>query len=228
MQKILSALGQMIFPNLCVCCSGYLGGQEEFICDLCNYTLPRFEEFGRKDNQVAQTFWGRTRLEFATSILQFSAKGDVQKVLHEIKYKGNTSLGVYMGEWMGRIIKEKQLFSEVDYIVPLPLHPKKELLRGYNQAELLVRGMCHELGQPMAKDVLIRTKHNSTQTKKHRYERFINTTEIFAVQDSDKLEGKHILLVDDVITTGATIEAAANVLLDVEGVRVSVVSLARA
>ena len=218
----------MIFPNLCVCCSGYLGGQEKFICDLCIFTLPRFEEFERRDNPVAQTFWGRANLDFATSLLQFSANGGVQKILHEIKYKGNTALGIYMGEWMGKVLMEKSLFTKVDYIIPLPLHPKKELLRGYNQAELLAVGMENMHHWPIAKNLLIRTKHNSTQTKKHRYERYINTTEIFAVLNSSDFRNKHVLIVDDVITTGATIEAAASVLLQIEDISVSVISLARA
>lgn len=228
MQKILESIKQMIFPNLCVCCSEYLARQEEYLCDICLHTLPRFEQLEMQNNAVAQTFWGRVKVEFATSLLTYSTNGDVQRVLHEIKYKNGIDLGIFMGEWMGRTMLEKSLFNFVDCIVPVPLHPKKELLRGYNQCNLIVNGIANISKIAVEKDALIRTKHTSTQTKKNRYERYINTSEIFAVAKPERLKGKHVLLVDDVITTGATLEAAVGALLDVEGIKISVYTLARA
>lgn len=228
MQKILASIKQMIFPNLCVCCSEYLSHQEAFICDICLHTLSRFEQYMEKDNVVAQIFWGRVKLEFATALLSYGTNGDVQKVLHEIKYRNGKALGYFIGEWMGRVAKEQQLFNTIDTIIPIPLHPKKELLRGYNQCDLIVNGIMTELNKQVLNNVLIRTKNTSTQTKKKRYERYINTSEIFAVVSPEQLKGKHILLVDDVVTTGATLEAAAGALLDVEGVKISVYALAKA
>lgn len=228
MQKFLASIKQMIFPNLCVCCESYLSHQENFICDMCQYTLPKFEQIKDINNAVSQVFWGRVQLNFATAMLSFGERGNVKRILHEIKYKKGTALGTFMGEWMGKVMQEQVLFDNVDLIISIPLHPKKQLLRGYNQCDLLVQGITNITKINKANDVLIRTKHNATQTKKKRYERFINTSEIFSVQEPQKVAHKHILLIDDVITTGATIEAAAGALLEVEGVRVSVFSLAKA
>jgi ComF family protein len=226
MSKLLQSLSQMLFPNLCVCCDGYLTHQEGSVCDLCFHGLPKFENFMDADNAVAKKFWGRLKLECATSFLQFKTDGDVRKILHQIKYKGNMDLGVEMGEALGKFVLKVPELVKADAILPIPLHPKRQIERGYNQSDLLSRGMADIMGKTVHYNALVRKKHNSTQTKKKRYERFINSKEIFRVELPQLLENKHVILLDDVITTGATIEACGNALLEVDGLKLSVVSLA--
>ena len=216
----------MLFPNLCVCCDGYLTHQDGCVCDFCYYTLPKFESYKVKDNPLAKKFWGRTNAEFVTAYLRLKSGGDVKKILHQIKYRGNLDLGVEMGRALGKCLTETTHFSDIDYTIPIPLHPKRENFRGYNQSDLLVDGISEVMAIQPLKDVVIRKKYNNSQTKKKRYERFINSQEIFRVIDPKRLEGKHVLLVDDVITTGATIEACGEALLEVDGLKLSIASLA--
>lgn len=226
MKNILASVGQLLFPNLCVCCDGYLSQQEEAICDICMYTLPRFELYDVKDNPLAKKFWGRLNLEAVSAYLSYKSTNDVKKLLHELKYKGNIDLGVEMGRWLGIALQKTDYFKKIDYVVPIPLHPARYKFRGYNQSDLLGKGLCDVMGLPLLTDVVVRERYNGTQTKKKRYERYINSKELFRVSDPLKLEGKHILLLDDVITTGSTIESCGEVLLDVDRLKLSVASLA--
>ena len=228
MKKLLVSIGQMLFPNLCVCCDGYLSFQEDKVCDLCLYTLPKFEQLAYKDNAVAKKFWGRLNAEAATAVLNFNGSGDVRKILHQIKYKGNMDLGKEMGVLMGSKIVIMELHATVDFIIPVPLHAKRQNFRGYNQCDLLADGISEVTQLRVRKDVLVRQKHNGTQTKKKRYERFINAKEIFRVAKPEELKNKHVLLLDDVITTGATLEACGSALLEVEGLKLSIICLAAA
>ncbi len=122
----------MIFPNVCVCCDGYLSHQEGAVCDLCYYTLPKFEEFNQKDSDLAKKFWGRLNVEFVSGYLRYKSGTDVRKILHQIKYRGNLDLGVEMGEALGRWLIKSKCFGTIDYIIPVPLHPKRLNIRGYN------------------------------------------------------------------------------------------------
>ena len=216
----------MLFPNLCICCDGYISHQENQVCDLCMYTLPKYEENEFKDNSLARKFWGRVRLENVAAQYKLTGSSAVKSIIHQIKYRGNTDLGIAMGEVLGATLMKSTLFTDVNLLLPVPLHPKKERLRGYNQCDLLLTGLGAVMNIPIVKNKLIRKKHNSTQTKKNRYERYINSKEVFCITDIEALQNKHVLIVDDVITTGATIEACASVLLDVDGLKLSVATLA--
>lgn len=216
----------MLFPNLCICCDGYISHQENQVCDLCMYTLPKYEENEFKDNSLARKFWGRVSLENVAAQYKLTGSSAVKSIIHQIKYRGNTDLGIAMGEVLGATLMKSTLFTDVNLLLPVPLHPKKERLRGYNQCDLLLTGLGAVMNVPIVKNKLIRKKHNSTQTKKNRYERYINSKEVFYITDIKALQNKHVLIVDDVITTGATIEACASVLLDVDGLKLSVATLA--
>jgi len=181
-----------------------------------------------KENSISQIFWGRVDIFTATSYLFFNKGGHVQKLIHQLKYKGNTETGRYLGELMGSDLKKSIVFSGIDLIIPVPLHLKKMHNRGFNQSEIISVGISKSMQVPVDTNSFYRLEHTETQTKKDRYTRWENVEGKFGVINSEKLEGKHILLVDDVLTTGATLESCAHSLLTVPHTRVSLATLAYA
>lgn len=204
MKNFFASFLQLIYPNVCVCCAGYLTHQEHQICDFCTYYLPKYEENDNLQNQLNKKFWGRLPLEFAVANYVLKEGNHIEKMLYELKYNGNKTIGLMMGQALGRLIESLNLAGRVDMIVPVPLHPKKEHIRGFNQAEIIARGMAEVLGLPVEKELLFRTKNNTTQTQKSRFSRHDSTAGIFSINHNLNVAGKCILLVDDVITTGST------------------------
>ncbi len=216
----------LIFPELCQACAKSLYRNEELICADCLYHLPYTDFHLNTDNAVAQQFWGRVPLEAASAMLYFSKGSRVQNLMHQLKYKNKPEIGVYLGKLAGKRLLENTVFSAADVIVPVPLHKQKQLKRGYNQSLSFAEGLAEKLPIPVLVDNLIRTTSTESQTKKSRTLRYENMKEVFSVKNPTELTGKHILLVDDIITTGATLEACCNVLLEVPGVRISIASIA--
>jgi len=216
----------LLFPRICQGCGCQLKRQEEILCIRCGAKLPRTGFSKHEDNPVAEVFWGRADLKSATSFLFFNKGGSVQHLIHLLKYKNKKETGVYLGKLFGYELKESPLFNNIDIIMPVPLHPKKEKMRGYNQSFCIASGMGSAMEKPVEKDNLVRVVHTSSQTKKSRYDRWVNVKDIFQVRNPEAIRNKHILLVDDVLTTGATLEASATVLLAVDDVKVSVATLA--
>jgi len=176
-------------------------------------------------NPIELTFWGRVQIEKATALF-FYRKGSIyQKLLHNLKYKKSAAIGIELGRILGADVNNANYFSEIDYIVPVPLHPKKERQRGYNQSLMIAKGLKELLNKPIIEGVLIRTHYSDTQTKRGRFERWENVNELFAVKDPSQFESKHILLIDDVITTGSTIEACASKILECKHAKVSVAAI---
>lgn len=217
----------LFYPSVCAGCNDTLFRNEDVLCTSCLYNLPRTNFHRDSVNEVAQIFWGRARVENAASFLYFQKKGIVQAVLHKLKYKGEKELGVFMGRIYGHELRDTA-FAQVDVIIPVPLHIKKLKERGYNQSEMLAKGLAEVLNKPVDVTSLKRRIANPTQTRKHRYERWLNVNEVFEVTNPENLGNKHILLVDDVVTTGATLESCANVILECENTKVSIVTLAKA
>jgi ComF family protein len=191
------------------------------------YNLPRTNFHNDPENDAAQVFWGRARIENTASYLYFQKKGIVQSILHKLKYKGEKELGVFMGRIYGYELRDT-LFAQVDVIIPVPLHIQRLKKRGYNQSEMFAKGLAEVFHKPVDVESLKRRIANPSQTRKHRYERWLNVNEVFEVIYPENLVGKHILLVDDVVTTGATLESCANVILECENTKVSIVTLAKA
>lgn len=219
---------ELFFPVVCECCGNLLYRNERTLCTRCRMRLPRTHFYLDDQNPVAATFWGRVNFQYATSFLYFSRAGRVQHMMHRFKYKGRREIGSLLGELFARELRRSENFQNIDAIVPVPLHWSKQKKRGYNQSEVIANAMAPILKSRLETEVLYRNTATETQTKKSRLLRAENVKGKFSVQYPEKIRGKHLLLIDDIITTGATIEACAQTLLTVDQVKVSIASLAYA
>lgn len=218
----------LIYPNLCICCDDLLVKGEKYICTNCLIKMPRTHFHLVKNNPIEQIFWGRTQIEKGTSFFFFQKGSPYQKILHSLKYKGYKEIGTEIGRIFAAELNEVSYFDKVDLIVPVPLHPRKLRKRGYNQSEAIAEGMSLNLKIKISTNNLYRKHYNQTQTRKGRYERWENVNELFAVKNPETFANKHILLIDDVLTTGSTLEACANALHQCENTKVSIATLAYA
>lgn len=190
--------------------------------------LPETDFAARAGNPVEKIFWGRIQLQAAHSEFYFAKNELMQHLIHQLKYKGNIDIGIFLGELMGRSLCAASRFSTVGALVPLPLYPDKERKRGYNQAAIICEGMSAVMKVPVIKNNVLRQRYTDTQTKKHRTERWENVAGSFIVSNATQLAGKHVLLVDDVVTTGATLEACGSIIKAINNVSLSIATLAHA
>lgn len=216
----------LFVPDRCAGCDTALMRGERCICFRCAHELPRTRFHDDAQNAVEQVFRGRLRLEAASAFLKFSPKGHVQHMLHRLKYKADREVGLELGRRMGQDLMTSRRFASVDTALAVPLHPAKLRMRGYNQAQVLVDGLCEVWPIANFGEGLLRIAHTATQTRRGRLDRWKNVKEAFQLQDSSPLQGKHVLIVDDVVTTGATIEACALALAAVPDLRISVFTCA--
>lgn len=223
-----SPLFHLFFPHTCIGCGSDTLSADSFLCIECTIDLPHTHFANHANNPVEKIFWGRVPIEAGMAELYFAKSSIVQNLIHELKYRGNKQLGIFLGNLIGKSIVNSRRFQSVDAIIPLPLFARKEKIRGFNQSEILCKGITEITKIPIINNNVIRKVHTETQTKKHRTERWQNVQDTFHVQDPKSLEGKHILLVDDVVTTGATLEACAAEIFRINKVTVSVASLAMA
>ncbi|GCB33544.1 amidophosphoribosyltransferase [Bacteroides faecalis] len=193
---------------------------------MCNINLPRTNYHLQEDNPMEQLFWGKIPLERATSFFFYRKGSDFRQILHQLKYGGRKELGAIMGRYMASELLPSGFFKGIDVIIPVPLHKKKQQLRGYNQSEWIVRGIAAVTGIPVNTESVIRKKNTETQTRKSTFERWENVDGIFELRSSEHLQGKHVLVVDDVLTTGATTVACVSALMEVQGIRISILTLA--
>jgi ComF family protein len=218
----------LLFPRLCYACGNHLLRNENIICTECYVYIPRTNYHTTNDNPVAQLFWGRCMIEKAAAFSYYKKGSRIRNLIHNLKYNGIKEIGYELGRIYGLSLKNSGFIKDIELIIPVPLHPIKKRLRGFNQSDILSEGISCVTGLPVDTVALIRHDQSATQTRRSRYERWTNVEGIFMVIDPDRIKGKHILLVDDVITTGSTIESCANELLRVEGVKVSVAAMAYA
>jgi len=223
--KYLSDFSHLAFPFNCLGCDNTLDENEQSICDHCKESLPQTRYWEYPDNHVAKLFWGKIPLTFASSYLFFIKDGLVQQLMHQLKYNGKKEVGAILGQLFGRVLKDGH-FTDVDVVVPVPLHADKLKKRGFNQCDFIAAALARELDKSYNNRVVQRLRANETQTKKGRYERWINVKELFRVTEPQFVIGKHVLLIDDVVTTGSTLEACADAILQVPDTKVSVATLA--
>lgn len=225
--KILSDLSALFFPRICPVCGEAMGEGEELMCTRCRFEIPLTGYSGQTDNPVAEKFWGHLPLAQAGSFFFYSEKSDFRNLVHAFKYRGGWRLASGMGEWYGSALKEGGLYGDVDTIIPVPLHYLRLMRRGYNQSEYIARGISRALGIPVDTRSVRRKVNNPSQTLSQADERWENVQGIFTVRRPEALQGRHILLVDDVLTTGATIISCAGAILAAApDARISIATLA--
>ncbi|MGI8892227.1 MAG: ComF family protein [Bacteroidia bacterium] len=223
---MLKDLLSLIYPQVCVICPEDLYQGEKFICSKCRYQLPRTGFHQLSDNPVAKHFWGRIPVEGATSYFYFNKGLKVQELIHQVKYRGKKELGVYLGDMFGSELKLSPFAQKIDLVIPVPLHEQKQKKRGFNQSYYIAKGIADALSAKCVPDLIRRSVATDTQTRKSRIKRWENVEDKFVATHSDQLQNKHVLLVDDVVTTGSTLEACARAILEVQGTKVSIATLA--
>lgn len=216
----------ILFPRICPGCGNHLLRNENIICSECFILIPRTNYHLKSDNPVARLFWGRCFVEHAAAFSFYTRDSRIRKMIHQLKYGGMTEIGTELGRIYGLSLKNTEFINGIDFIIPVPLHRAKKRKRGFNQSEIICNGISEVTGLKTEPSLLIRESMTGTQTKRSRYDRWTNVEGIFTVTDPEKLRNRHILVVDDVITTGSTIEACVSEIIKVENVKISVASLA--
>jgi ComF family protein len=223
-KEIKDSFFHLLFPHVCSGCGSDLLSEESMLCMRCVEAMPETNFDNHPNNPVEKKFWGRLRLVGATAQYYFTKESLMQHLMHQFKYKGNKDLGLQLGRMMGESLKRSNRFN-VDALIPLPLFPAKEKKRGFNQATVLCDGMAEYMNVPVLNDVIIRPQFTETQTKKGRIERWLNMEGKFILKNPEAITNKHILLVDDVVTTGATLEACGTELLKADNACLSLATL---
>lgn len=225
---VVEDLNHYFYPNRCAVCNVKLVSNETCVCLQCIYKLPKTNNFLELNNISEVLLAGRFPFERVASFCFFTKEGLLQALIHELKYKNKPFIGNLLGALFGTDLLSSSFLASIDVIVPVPLHPKKKIIRGYNQAEAFAQGISKATSIPVSVDELIRVINNPTQTKKSKTQRWENVKGIFEVKSTSTFQNKHVLLVDDVITTGSTLEACAIALLQCSGVKISIATIGEA
>ena len=216
----------LLYPRFCQSCQKTLLKNENVICTSCLHELPVTNYQADNENATSKVFYGRIKIEHATSLLLFEKKGKVQQLIHNLKYRGQEEVGEYLGKWLGKELLMTPGYNEVTAVVPVPLHKKKFKRRGYNQVDLFGKQIALALQVPYVDTVLLKKTATTSQTLKTRLMRWGTIEESFTIENPELLKNAHVLIVDDLVTTGATLEACAGKLLEIPGVRISVATMA--
>ncbi len=219
-------LVNLFFPKVCYACLNILSDNEDTICVNCRHDLPVTNFHFDNDDSVAKALYGRAKIEHGTALFRFEKKGLVQQLIHGLKYKGYETIGYALGDWLGGELNELEHYRTVDVVIPVPLHKNKLKKRGYNQVAKFGQQIAKALEAHYENDVLIKVTNTTSQTTKSRFTRWNNTDELFTIKNINSIENKHVLLVDDLITTGATLEACITVLQKAKNVKISIATMA--
>ncbi len=218
----------LLFPNLCNACDEVLQNSENLVCTKCLVDLPKADIGFSNSQSLANRFLGKIEIKHVFGYYKYAKGNRVQQLLHNLKYKNKPEVGVFLGNIFGNELKSKVIDLKLDLLLAVPLHKSKLQTRGFNQSEKIANGLSQALNVPHETNLILRKKATVTQTQKTRIERYFNVKEVFEVINADKIVGKNIGLVDDVLTTGATIEVCAKAILDAGAKEVSIFVLAAA
>ncbi|MDH7446152.1 ComF family protein [Aquimarina sp. 2201CG14-23] len=223
---MLSDLAYLFYPIYCAACDNPLYKNERVLCTSCRHKLPlgNFHKVNAK--KIEKVFYGRAKIENATSLLVFEKGGLVQNLIHNLKYRGREEIGKELGIWLGHELSQNTVYQDIDIVLPVPLHPRRLRERGFNQVEKFGQEIAEKLNAEYIDFVLKKNSYNQKQSKNSRFTRWMNTSETFGVQNESLLVNKHILIVDDIVTTGATIEACIQVLKSIPGIKISIATMA--
>ena len=228
-RMIQGDLLNLLYPNLCAACNSYLSEKEKVICISCELKLPHTNYHLNKENPIMKKFWGRLPLIHAASFYLFLKTGRVQQLMHQLKYRRNTAVGERVGQlYAHQLSHDNVLFAQADLIIPIPLHYKKLRQRGYNQSDYFAKGLAENMNIPWTNELIERVVNTDSQTGKNRVQRWENVENIFKLKELDAFVDKHIILVDDVVTTGSTLEACARKMIEVWQCNVSILTIASA
>jgi len=226
LKSYLNDFSHLLYPHNCEGCGTDVLNDDAILCTKCLFDLPETNFTNTKNNPVEKIFYGRLNIIAATAAYYFTKNSLLQHLMIQLKYRNNKDIGFFLGKQLGYQLQESERFNDVDVLVPLPLNPKKEKKRGYNQAMIICEGIASVWQKPVLKNALIRTQFTETQTQQDRIHRWQNMQHVFAVADKNSLQDKHVLLVDDVITTGATLEACGNTIVNILNTQLSIATLA--
>ncbi|MEI8109810.1 MAG: phosphoribosyltransferase family protein [Chitinophagia bacterium] len=222
----LLSLSHLLYPHYCEGCYTDLLNSEILLCALCENSLPQTNFWNIPNNAVEKIFRHRLSIEAAAAAYFFTNDSLLQYLIMQLKYRNMPEAGKWLGNRLGKFLQNTERFTSIDCIVPLPLHPKKEFIRGYNQALVIANGVAESFHKPVIPNALIRNQFTKTQTRENRLNRWNNMQGVFSITEPNLIRGKHCLLVDDVITTGATLEACGNLIVSVEGCKLSIATAA--
>ncbi|KJD31832.1 amidophosphoribosyltransferase [Tamlana nanhaiensis] len=223
---MLKNLVNLFFPEVCYACQNLLHDNEVSICTTCRHDLPVTNFHFTDDDTVKKVLYGRAKIEHGTALFRFQKKGLVQQLIHGLKYKGHENIGVVLGNWLGGELKNIKAYQNIDVVIPVPLHKNKLKKRGYNQVAKFGKQLATALNADYRNDVLLKITNTTSQTTKERILRWNDNQQLFALKNKASIKNKHILLVDDIITTGATLEACINVLNQAENLKISIATMA--
>ncbi len=226
MPTFLTRLTNLLFPRQCAICGKRLLLGEELFCSSCNIQLPRtYYALSPYDNPMAQLFWGRFPLEKAVALIHYNSHTQISKPFYDMKYHNMPEIGVSLGVFAAKELMSSDFFNDIDIIVPMPLARWRKMERGYNQSEKIAFGVSHITHIPMAANCLKRTVFKESQTNKNKEEREENVKDCFILHKPQRLQGKHVLIIDDIVTTGATCHSAAKEIMKAEGTKISIMSI---